>query len=388
MKKRINCLSICLALLGTLLLAPAAAVSEVDTQLSQSAMSIVVTSEIETILAGGTVADNQTWIPLKDMSGTDYAYFVPLLGQDGILAGYSVVSFAGGNIRTLVSTSGENAAFQASYILKTADTADEIIYEFPEAFIAKINNSYFKICLTGELEKIADTADYVSSTVSFLTENAPLQLSTRATTVYGSLTNWDMFDFVPVSESTGYYYGGYQGWLTDEAVSQFWADRSCGVTAASNMLQYMSDNVSGMADLYTQSGMTKANFSAFQKDVYDYLPPAIWGIPTIDTMISGVTSFATAQGVDLTETRSPSTWNEANVRTYIAEGLNKESPVLLLTWNSPIPELQVHWVTVTRIYDSGAGTKMITSNWAEKKVYDFSTWVNGSSIYQGVIYFE
>ena len=105
-------------------------------------------------------------------------------------------------------------------------------------------------------------------------------------------------------------------------------------------------------------------------------------------MIDRVESFASAQGVNLSATRNSGTWNETNVRNYIAGGLNKESPVLLLTWNSPIADLVAHWVTVTRIYDAGMGTKIVTSNWAEKETYDFSTWVNGSSTYKGVIYFE
>ena len=92
--------------------------------------------------------------------------------------------------------------------------------------------------------------------------------------------------------------------------------------------------------------------------------------------------------MDLKATRSSSAWSEVNVRKYIATGLNKESPVLLLIWNSPIPDLEQHWITVTRIYDAGSGTKMVTSNWAGKEIYDFPTWVNGGSLYKGVIYFE
>ena len=83
--------------------------------------------------------------------------------------------------------------------------------------------------------------------------------------------------------------------------------------------------------------------------------------------------------MDLKATRSSSAWSEVNVRKYIATGLNKESP---------IPDLEQHWVTVTRIYDAGSGTKMVTSNWAGKEIYDFPTWVNGGSLYKGVIYFE
>jgi hypothetical protein len=120
----------------------------------------------------------------------------------------------------------------------------------------------------------------------------------------------------------------------------------------------------------------------------DTISPAVWGIPTVDSLISRAEEFASNHKVDLKATRSSSAWSEVNVRKYIATGLNKESPVLLLTWNSPIPDLEQHWVTVTRIYDAGSGTKMVTSNWAGKEIYDFPTWVNGGSLYKGVIYFE
>lgn len=299
-----------------------------------------------------------------------------------------MVSFIGGGARTLVKTAGENAVDLSTNVTKTAGNSDAMIYEFPSAFIAKIDGSYFKICINGELEEIKDTSEYKSTIVSFLSKNVPSSNMTQATTVYGSLTNWDSGKFVPVSVSGGYYYGGYQGWLTDEGVSKFYADRSCGVTAASNMFHYIAKNVSGKSKLYDKSGITKSNFSSFQKDVYGYISPAIWGIPTLETMISRVEAFASAKGVSLKATKSSASWTKTNVRTYVGSGLNKQSPVLLLTWNSPIPDLSMHWVTVTRLYNSGSGVKMVTSNWAEKQIYDFSTWVNGSSLYKGVIYFE
>jgi len=165
-----------------------------------------------------------------------------------------------------------------------------------------------------------------------------------------------------------------------------YANRSCGVTAASNMMQYMSEHVSGKSNLYTQS--TMYGFSDYQKDVYDYLDPAIYGIPGINTMIDRVKAFATSEGVDLDEVLSNETWNETNVRNYIASGLNSENPVLLITWDSIIPDLETHWVTVTKLYGSYGNTTMVTSNWAEKEEYDFSLWVSAGSMYGGVIYFE
>lgn len=362
--------------------------SEEELPFSSRMVESTISYDVNDIDGYDSIAAESEWILLEDMLGTEYAYFIPLLDSNNNIIGYSVVSFLGGT-RMLASASGKNAASLANSIIFAADTADKIIYEFPSAFISKINESYYKVCFDGELNKIDNISSYVSTTVDFLTKNEVTPVVTRAPMIYGTLDNWLQGSFVPVTASNGgIYYGGWQSWLTDEGVSKFYADRSCGVTAAANMFHYMSENVSGKSNLYTRSGISKASFSAFQKDVYDYLSPAVWGIPNLTIMIDRVESFASAQGVNLSATRNSGTWNETNVRNYIAGGLNKESPVLLLTWNSPIADLVAHWVTVTRIYDAGMGTKIITSNWAEKETYDFSTWVNGSSMYKGVIYFE
>ena len=160
------------------------------------------------------------------------------------------------------------------------------------------------------------------------------------------------------------------------------------MTAAANVLHYMSKHVSGKSALYTKTNITKASFSQFQKQLYDYsLSPAVWGIPNLSTMKSKVESWATYRGVSLSGQIDKSTWNTTNVRNYISAGLNSERPVLLLTWNSPIPSLSCHWVTVTRIYKDGTD-KILTSNWAGKAEYDFATWCNSSSLYKAVLYFK
>ena len=365
----------------------AASMPTEDSRLSTE-MENAVESDITSLSEAGN-ANLSDRIALRDMNGTLYAYFVPIVESSlNAVSGYSVVSTIGAP-KTLTTAVGNNAASLASAIIRESASADEMIYEFPNAFIKKSSGNYYKICIDGTLDQISNPAEYESNTAEFLATESSQTVATRATITYGQLDNWDSGDFLPITESNGsYYYGGYQGWLTSEGISQFYADRSCGVTAAANMLCYMADNVSGMSDLYTQSGISKAQFNAFQRDVYDYLSPAIWGVPTLDALIDGVEDYATDQGVDLTATRSSASWTETNVRSYIAGGLNKESPVLLLTWNSPIADLSMHWVTITRIYDGGSGVKLVTSNWAEKQTYDFSTWVNGSSLYKGVIYFE
>lgn len=213
-------------------------------------------------------------------------------------------------------------------------------------------------------------------------------------TVCGSLINWESGKFVPVVAGRTYY-GGHQRWLLDEGVSKFYSDRSCGVTAITNMLIYMAQNrpdkarlISKNHNLVNEQCIKKSDYSALQKSVYNRILPAIWGVPTVNTLTSRVQKFALERGVSLKVVKYTKVWTEANVKAFIATGLNKNCPVLLLTWNSVIPDLKLHWVTVTHLYETETGTKMVTSNWGNMQTYDFTAWVNGSSFYRGVVYFE
>jgi len=306
------------------------------------------------------------------------------------VVGFSIISDI--NNRVLMTASGE-AYVELLNQIKIMEEVDDsngiLIYDFPNGFYFKNKEGIIQLFISGETIVVDKIFDNGVNEIEFLKGHSSNNMS-KTLTVYGKLDDWDHPDFVPVQvpDEELYYYGGFQGWLTDEGVSTFYANRSCGVTAASNMMQYMSEHVSGKSDLYTQATMYKYDFSAYQKDVYDYLNPAIWGIPGIDTMISKVKSFALSEGVVLNEVTSNDTWNETNVRNYIAGGLNSESPVLLVTWDSIIDDLEKHWVTVTKLYGSDGNITMLTSNWAGKAEYDFSLWVSGGSLYRGVIYFE
>ena len=143
----------------------------------------------------------------------------------------------------------------------------------------------------------------------------------------------------------------------------------------------------GLKPFSLMSLLTKAKFNAFQRSVYDYLNPSIIGVPTLNSMINGVVDYAASRGVTLTPITSPASWTHSNVLNYMRTGLNAESPVLVLNWNSPIADLDWHWVTVTKIYGDNVSMYMVTSNWGERETYDFNTWVNGSSVYKGTIYF-
>ncbi|MDR1643277.1 MAG: hypothetical protein LBC41_08750 [Clostridiales bacterium] len=209
----------------------------------------------------------------------------------------------------------------------------------------------------------------------------------KGAVVYGKLKDWDMGGFLPITEGTGIYYGGWQGWLVDEGVTQFYADRSCGVTASSNMLAYTAKHDPQKAKLYTKPDMSKKSFSQYQKEVYEFVSPAAWGVPTVDALAGRVVKFAESKGVKLTPHIQQKEWKIENVRPYMTSALNLNKPVLLLTWNSPVKDLEMHWITVTA-YFKDQSEKILVSNWGAKRIYDFSTWFSGNSMYKGLVYFD
>jgi hypothetical protein len=196
--------------------------------------------------------------------------------------------------------------------------------------------------------------------------------------------------FVPIVDGPTLYYGGYQDWLTHENVPQFFADRSCGVTACANMLTYM-----GFLGGY--SGFSSPNvtdipigiFSGFQKSLYKALHPTIFGLPSQNYLIWGLRHFFKANGIRLGACKRRGAFTYENVKNYIIEGLSNDCPVLMLTWNTPIRQLRWHWVTITGIYrDVDNHIKIITSNWGSKRDYDFDEWFYSWSFCKRVLYFD
>lgn len=121
-----------------------------------SAVQDVVTREHGDMV----VASRVDWLPLEDVSGTEYAYFIPLKSGDSI-NGYSVISHVGSSNKVLKTASGPVSSELATAIIRTAADNDvaRIIYEFPDAFLAEKNNSFYKICTSGSLESV-NAEDY------------------------------------------------------------------------------------------------------------------------------------------------------------------------------------------------------------------------------------
>lgn len=185
------------------------------------------------------------------------------------------------------------------------------------------------------------------------------------------------------------YYGGFQKWLYTEKLNlKFWADRSCGITAAANSVVHMTMYKPRIQTLYPYPSLSKTDFTRFMNDIFIYIKPNIMGIPTLRQMERGLKSFAKSRSIRLESKYLSMPKNIDDTIKFIKDGLMINSPILMLTWNSKVENLKFHWVTITGYIKNMDGKSyVITSNWAGKEIFPLDEWIKEKSLYRGLIYF-
>lgn len=185
------------------------------------------------------------------------------------------------------------------------------------------------------------------------------------------------------------YYGGYQGWLTNFMLtSKFWADRACGVVAAANISAYKSRELN-IPSIYPYKTRNKVDFTSHIYDVFKFINPAFYGVPTIGNMVKGFVKFGQSRGVKLEPVYFRNKWNLENIITYIKNGLQENNPVMLVTWNTNVKDLKNHWITITGFVRTKDGKSyIVTSNWGRIATYSLDDWFKNYSLYKGLIYFK
>lgn len=182
-------------------------------------------------------------------------------------------------------------------------------------------------------------------------------------------------------------YGGQQSWLkTFKIKNQFWADRSCGVTAAANLIMYLSRTRKELSALYR--GTTSEDFVGLMKELYPFLKPRVYGIPTLTKMRQGIQKYAYSRGIRLSFYMESWIWDVDEGSDFIIRMLELDRPVLLLTWNSSNREFRNHWITVTGMISKKEGFDLVASNWGRRRVYSYEEWIRDKALLRGAIAFE
>nr|WP_300003479.1 hypothetical protein [Tissierella sp.] len=191
-------------------------------------------------------------------------------------------------------------------------------------------------------------------------------------------------DFVNIEGN----YGAYQNWLfTGNHRKKFWADRSCGLAAAGNVAYYLTQN--HKKPLYNYPEMTVENFTLFLNELYKFIRPRLYGIPTLAYMKRGFTRFAKSNGVSLQGETINMRYSREYIIGKIKEVLAEDVPIMMLTWNTHQPHLKYHWVTITGYFrDEKGGNFIVTSNWGRREIFNLDRWLAERSFYKGLIYFK
>lgn len=184
------------------------------------------------------------------------------------------------------------------------------------------------------------------------------------------------------------HYGAYQNWIfTQKHRKKFWADRSCGLVAAGNIAHYLTENHN--KKLYNYNELNIRNFSIFLNDLSKYIKPRVYGIPTLYHMKRGLLSFAKSKGVNLKAETVSMRSSNSFIISFIKRALERDYPVMMLTWNTKQLHLKYHWVTITGYFKDNKGVNFVTtSNWGRREVFNLDRWLEEKSFYKGLIYFK
>lgn len=217
--------------------------------------------------------------------------------------------------------------------------------------------------------------------------------------------------FVDIRSGGSQYYGGNQAWYEwdgdagKEAVAR---KAGCGTVAAANITAYLAASRPEYGELYPYLDYSKRNFLLHMKEMYRYVEPFhMGGLPLgvwpVERMAKGVERYARSRGVRLGAVWYHGFFNRKNVIRYIADGLERDSPVAMLVglgrlrkaWVSyhdgrkTMEKMSLHWVTVTEMSvnerEHTARVKASTwGGWTELELDDYlDEW-----IYEGLLYFQ
>ena len=188
--------------------------------------------------------------------------------------------------------------------------------------------------------------------------------------------------FVPVLKDGKYYYGGHQEWLKYEGLSKFFRDRSCVVTAFTNVYFYMFKR--GPVDFKT--------FNQAQYYFYKKIRPKANGVPTARSLKKrlavinhklnlGLRAYILEENFFIRKSL------EEKI-AFISEGLAKDRPVILINWLSKnVSMASHHGFVITELNKKNGKHEIKASSWGRVYRFYLEDFDSQLRTYTGYIYF-
>lgn len=196
--------------------------------------------------------------------------------------------------------------------------------------------------------------------------------------------NSNLGEFIKITDNEKIYYGGFQDSLRLKGVSKYHRDRSCVVTAFTNVYLYMYKK---------DRKFTLEEFNDYQYWFYKILRPKISGIPTARFLNHKLKKLEKDYHINL-----KANYLEENLllrkpiekkANFISEALEKGSPVILFNWaGNKVKVLNHHAVTITGIEKNDNDVLLTASSWGRKYEISLKEFSKQMTTYSTFLYFE
>lgn len=191
-------------------------------------------------------------------------------------------------------------------------------------------------------------------------------------------------EFVPVIEKDKIYYGGFQNLLERKNVSKFYRDRSCVVTAMTNVYFYLFHKERELPiDLYNE----------YHYYFFKSLRPWANGVPTVKSLDRRLDRVREDFGISLeSKTLTETMINKrplAKKIAFIEEALDKDSPPIIINWlSNDINVMKHHGVCITELNRVGDKHEVVVSSWGRVYRFILEDFERQFRTYTGLIYFK
>ena len=191
-------------------------------------------------------------------------------------------------------------------------------------------------------------------------------------------------EFVPVIEKDKTYYGGFQNSLERKNVSKFYRDRSCVVTAMTNVYFYLFHKERELSmDLYNE----------YHYYFFRSLRPRANGVPTVRSLdrrldrVRGDFDIS-LESKTLTETMVNKRPLSKKI-AFIEEALAEDSPPIIINWlSNDIKVMKHHGVCITELNRVGDKHEVVVSSWGRVYRFILEDFERQFRTYTGLIYFK
>ncbi|QQK07106.1 hypothetical protein [Miniphocaeibacter halophilus] len=158
-----------------------------------------------------------------------------------------------------------------------------------------------------------------------------------------------------------------------------------GIVEATNMIIYLAKNNKDYSSIFNKE-LNEENYLEIIEELGRYI-----GKRTISVlqMNRGIKKYTGLKGKKLHLMKNYWKWNNNSVYEYIKSGIFSNSPVLMITWNFKDKDIQNRWFCIIGMkkYDNGK-VELIATTGKEKKILDLNSWLEGKSLYKGLIYYK